>query len=309
MSTAGNPFFSVIIATYNRKDILFKTIRSVLDQSFRDFELVVVDDGSTDGTSAFLTEKLSGEARFRLLVQENKERGAARNFGIRNAKGSYLVFMDSDDRIDADHLEVLHKHIEAEHQPDLITTKFDIIDQIGIAHATTIAVLKQGYYDYRMLLNGNTLGMYIAVRREIPDFVYFEEARSLSVVEDWLFNFANLRHRSIFLIDRTSYHVMDHEGRSMNGKSEVLIPKIRSAKEWITSNMELSGSEKKQLAAFTDYLAAVHLYLDGMYRSSFQSNLRSILQGGLHRKNLLLGIKCVFGRKTIRMIKNLVGRP
>ncbi|MBI4777213.1 MAG: glycosyltransferase [Deltaproteobacteria bacterium] len=88
------PLVSVIIPTYNRASRLEEAVRSVLDQTFRDFELIVVDDGSTDGTR----EMLEGfGAGVKVLVQARSGVSAARNLGIEAARGPLIAFLDSDD--------------------------------------------------------------------------------------------------------------------------------------------------------------------------------------------------------------------
>lgn len=89
-----SPTVSVVIPTYNRARLVMEAVDSVLEQSFRDFELVVIDDGSTDGTA----ERLAPYGdRIRLCRQENRGASAARNAGIRRARGRYICFLDSDD--------------------------------------------------------------------------------------------------------------------------------------------------------------------------------------------------------------------
>jgi glycosyltransferase involved in cell wall biosynthesis len=88
------PLVSVIIPTFNRSNVSYEAIESVLNQSFQDFELIVVDDGSTDGTLELL--ETYGD-RIQCYFQENKGPSAARNLGIKNATGLYLSFLDSDD--------------------------------------------------------------------------------------------------------------------------------------------------------------------------------------------------------------------
>lgn len=88
------PFVSVIIPTYNRAAVLERAISSVLDQSFKDFELIVVDDGSTDSTS----EVVSGfDGALKVLRQPNRGVSAARNLGIASSSGPLVAFLDSDD--------------------------------------------------------------------------------------------------------------------------------------------------------------------------------------------------------------------
>lgn len=89
------PFFSVIIASYNRASIVMRAINSVLSQTFANFEVIVVDDGSNDTTEKVVLS--IQDKRIRYVNQENKGVCAARNNGVSKAVGEYLVFLDSDD--------------------------------------------------------------------------------------------------------------------------------------------------------------------------------------------------------------------
>ena len=91
---ASEPLFSVIVPTFNRAELLGGTVESVFAQGCRDFEIIVVDDGSTDGTMDYLQ---SVEKHVRVFQQPNRGAGAARNLGARHAQGRYLAFLDSDD--------------------------------------------------------------------------------------------------------------------------------------------------------------------------------------------------------------------
>src|SRR5262245_55801056 len=88
------PLFSVIIPTFNRAGLLAGTLESVFAQRFKELEIIVVDDGSTDGTMDYLQ---SLGKRVIVLQQPNQGAGAARNLGAGHAKGIYLAFLDSDD--------------------------------------------------------------------------------------------------------------------------------------------------------------------------------------------------------------------
>lgn len=91
------PFFSVIIPTYNRASIVMRAIQSVLDQTFVNFEIIIVDDGSTDTTKTIVSSLK--DTRIRYIYQKNKGVCAARNNGTSNAQGEYFVFLDSDDYV------------------------------------------------------------------------------------------------------------------------------------------------------------------------------------------------------------------
>jgi glycosyltransferase involved in cell wall biosynthesis len=102
-------FFSVIIPTYNRADILPATIASVINQKFSDWELIVVDDGSTDNTK----EVIEGidDSRIKYLYQQNAERSEARNNGVNHSKGKYICFLDSDDFYEENYLQEMYNYI------------------------------------------------------------------------------------------------------------------------------------------------------------------------------------------------------
>ncbi len=103
------PLFSVVIPSHNRMERLREAVRSVLSQTFRDFECVVVDDGSTDGTVA-MAEELRGPVRF--IRQENRGVSAARNRGILSSRAPYLAFLDSDDLWLPDKLEAHRAYLK-----------------------------------------------------------------------------------------------------------------------------------------------------------------------------------------------------
>jgi glycosyltransferase involved in cell wall biosynthesis len=106
-SMGTSPFFSVVIPLYNRADCIVETLQSVLDQSFVDFEIVVVDDGSNDQPRPVI-DALS-DPRIRFFSQPNSGGSAARNKGIDLARGHYIAFLDSDDRFLPAHLETMHR--------------------------------------------------------------------------------------------------------------------------------------------------------------------------------------------------------
>ncbi|CAM5762345.1 hypothetical protein LMIY3S_00442 [Labrys miyagiensis] len=104
---ASGPEFSVVIPTYNRAGVIRRTLDSVLAQTFDDFEVVVVDDGSKDDLASVIAT--FEDPRIRYVWQENGGGGAARNRGIDEARGRYVAFLDSDDVFLPDHLSVMHQ--------------------------------------------------------------------------------------------------------------------------------------------------------------------------------------------------------
>ena len=91
---AHPPEVSIILPTYNRADTIMRAIQSILDQTFQDWELFVIDDGSSDRTRQL---DLVVDRRINLIRQENQGVYAARNTGLRASSGRYIAFLDSDD--------------------------------------------------------------------------------------------------------------------------------------------------------------------------------------------------------------------
>lgn len=97
--------FSIILPTYNRASFLHKAIKSVIAQTIPNWELIIVDDGSTDNTKDIVQEYINKESRIKYIFQENSERSAARNNGINYTNGDWICFLDSDDLYHHQHLE------------------------------------------------------------------------------------------------------------------------------------------------------------------------------------------------------------
>ena len=101
------PLVSVIMPAYNSEKYLGKSIESALAQAYEKFELIIVDDGSKDGTKSIVEQYAKNDIRIKLLEQANQGVSAARNKGLDTATGEYVAFLDSDDLWDADNLSVM----------------------------------------------------------------------------------------------------------------------------------------------------------------------------------------------------------
>lgn len=100
-----NDLISVIIPVYNGENYIRKAIDSVLNQTYKNFEIIVVNDGSKDKTSQIVSDYIKNNQQIKLINQENKGVSSARNEGIVSSSGDYIAFLDSDDEFDATFLE------------------------------------------------------------------------------------------------------------------------------------------------------------------------------------------------------------
>lgn len=128
------PFFSIIIPTYNRAHLIHIPIESILHQTYDDWELIIIDDGSTDNTRAIV--EAYHDTRIHYVGQENQERSAARNHGISLAQGEWLCFQDSDDAYLSNHLEVLYNGIKKYPEYKCIKSGLIIHQDGGEIHRT-----------------------------------------------------------------------------------------------------------------------------------------------------------------------------
>ena len=94
------PFISVIVPVYNMERLVGRCLRSIVSQSFKDIELLVIDDGSTDGSREVIRSFVTSDSRVRCFSISNSGSSAARNFGLDKAEGEYIMFIDADDEIE-----------------------------------------------------------------------------------------------------------------------------------------------------------------------------------------------------------------
>lgn len=110
----GSPLVSVVVPVYNAEKYLSRCIDSVVSQSLRNIEILLVDDGSTDSSAEIMARYKENDERIRVIMQSNKGAGAARNVGLSVARGRYLSFLDSDDFFELDMLEAASKKADEE---------------------------------------------------------------------------------------------------------------------------------------------------------------------------------------------------
>lgn len=160
------PLFSVVIPSYNRASLIGATLRSVLAQRFTDYEIIVADDGSTDGTPEVAA---AVDPRVRVLTQTNQGPGAARNLAVKHATGRYIALLDSDDVWFPWTLEVYARIIREAGEPALISGLMAFFneesDVVEVREAAPRWLSFRDYFDssHRIVLVGS--GM-VVIRRD-----------------------------------------------------------------------------------------------------------------------------------------------
>lgn len=302
--SAITPYFSVVIPTYNRAGFIAATLDSVLGQHFTDFEVLVVDDGSTDNTAAVV--QAYTDPRIQYLPKQNAERGAARNYGFERARGVYVLFLDSDDRFQPAHLATLHTSIQQLKAPNFIAAKFNF-DRDGRLFDSDLINLPAGTYGVDFFVHGNPLACNFAVRRQNPKLRLFEADRQFAAVEDWMFLLENTQDDVVHLVDAVTLTMSDHDDRSMKANNQNLIRRWLSLPPWVDAHVRLTSAQRQELLGHIHYLCAIHSYADGHRQQSLQHAAKAAAGLSLSKATVLL-MRCLLGVGTIDVVKKLVQR-
>jgi glycosyltransferase involved in cell wall biosynthesis len=180
-----SPLVTVVMPTYNRRALLELSLASVSRQTWRDFEILVVDDGSTDGTEELLGNY--NDARLRWLRTEKRCGAAvARNIGIAESRGEFVAFQDSDAEWEKEKLEVQMRHLLSSDAPDAVTSAFwreKRGSRVRIPKRTTLATGDP--VDYKFLLWENFVDTpsIVARKSSLVSIQGFDEA--MPRFQDW----------------------------------------------------------------------------------------------------------------------------
>lgn len=117
------PLISVIMPAYNAEKYINESIKSVINQTYDNWELIIVDDGSTDNTSKIVRRKQATENRIKYIYQDNGKQGKARNTGIKHSAGEIIAFLDADDLWETEKLAVQCKELFCDQTIDLVFTQ------------------------------------------------------------------------------------------------------------------------------------------------------------------------------------------
>ncbi len=216
------PRFSIIIPIYNVEQYLGNCLESIDRQTFRDFETILIDDGSTDTSSYICDNYAASRKNVKVIHQSNRRMSGARNRGMDEAKGEYIVFIDSDDTLQPCALELFDNAISSHSSPDIIGANFmnvraeDIFKESPFSNNETI------YSDLRLLQNEFLTRKKVvltpgtALRRKwLNDKkIRFEQ---MPFTEDILFIWMCLVNASsAVLLDRKIYNYLQRQGSIMH---------------------------------------------------------------------------------------------
>ncbi len=290
-----NPLFSIIIPTYNRAGLIVKTIKSAINQDFKSFEVIVIDDGSTDNTKELIGELNYSNLQYFCI--ENSERGAARNFGATKAKGKFLYFLDSDDLLYPNHLEEAAKFVERKN----IDVFFQQYEYVNRKSKRPNYKPSKSILNNELIMVGNFMSCHgIFIKKDFFTENKFIENRRLTGSEDYELWLRYCGLTNFYFNDVVTSALVQHEERSVLNFSEV---DLISRKEFFIDTIISNKKFCKKYSSSIDLIKSNAFTYISLHLALIKSRKKSI-------KFLLKGIKLkptfIFNKRFYAILKNLL---
>lgn len=304
---------SVILPVYNKIKYLPTTLPSLLSQTYRDFELIAVDDGSTDGSGDFLDRLAKTDSRVKVIRQPNAGVAAARNAALDRASGDYVVFADADDTVCPDWLEVLAKEAETS-GADIVVSGFFSTDSNGKA-LDTVLPPEEGnitgkeflgnFYAHQSNHGLPGFGHGKIVRRDLIEKNNIRFTPGLKLAEDLDF-FVRLydKAETVRTVRYAGYNYLQGAENSTGGSSAYQVDYLSQVKIWlgIVSILTAHGEYCGENRAFADeklggYISCAMLYRSDVNRTSASEmrrlcgDIRAVGNGALRPAAWLYNIR------------------
>lgn len=283
------PKYSIVIPVYNVENYIEKCVDSILKQEYKDFEIIIVDDGSTDRSIFKITEIVENNSdKIKIIRQENKGLGGARNTGLEQARGEYVWFVDSDDTIRKDALAVLNCFLEKE-KADVVVFNLMDIDEQGnyLTKESGVTLEYKGVFSLeempQMLFMSPSACNKVFKRTlleqnhiRFPEHVWFEDLSTIPKIY--------LHAKTIGYIDEELYLYLQRKGSIMKNSNIEKNKDIMRALDEISSYYQHDNvyncfkEEIEYLAIVNVYLLASVRVLKGDKKSCLISELKKYME-------------------------------
>ena len=247
---------SIIIPIYNAEAALERMLVSVSKQTFGDYELLLINDGSTDNSEVICLEAQRNDKRIRYISQTNQGVSAARNLGIKESQGDYITFLDADDEIDTNYLYELYNACQdvdisickviVETEDGKITREFDPeYKKISAVQSLELLLLR------KQINSGPCAKLF---KKTVLDYIEFPPLRAY---EDILFNvLAFSKVSSVRCINTTAYHYIQNINSAMGGFLKMPSLDIINATDSIMQFLNVN----KEVSRECEYITLSHLF-------------------------------------------------
>ena len=219
-----SPFFSIIIPTYNRAEFIGMTLRSVFEQTYPHYEVIVVDNCSTDNTEELLQPDIHANRIRFIKHDQNYERARSRNTGMSVARGDFVTFLDSDDFMYPSNLADAAEYALAHPDSKCFHNLYELVDaRRNLIYRYKFPSLKN---QLKAIANGNfmsCIGDFI--HRDIYQQYRFDTRPDITGSEDWDYWLRVLADYQVGRIEKINSGILHHPGRSMNNQNLISLQK------------------------------------------------------------------------------------
>lgn len=255
--------FSIIVPVYNVEKYIEKCLLSILKQTYLDYEVIVVDDGSKDRSGLICDELAQVYNHLTVIHTQNGGVSHARNIGISKATGEYYWFVDSDDYIKPDSLEVIASYIDKHCSMDLLIFDAIVTDEEGNERGEITCELpceqKMSFETHKDIVFMNTSLWNRVFRADIIKEKQLQFEEGITIAEDLLFNYKYLLEcQDIYYENKTFYYYVQRKNSAMSGQG-----KNKDVRR-VFENLISYYKEKEQYQLYKneiDYLTIYHYFI------------------------------------------------
>lgn len=254
---------SIIIPCYNVEKYIYRCLESVVDQTYKNLEIILVDDGSTDNTPSMCDNWANRDDRIIVIHKDNDGVANARNDALNIAKGDYISFVDSDDYVEKCFIELLLKSA-IDNNSDIVVCDYQINNEIIneqyrskiVDYDYAISEIAKGTYKFGVLWN-KLYKKNVVKDIRMPNYV---------CSEDLVFNYFVAKSCTSFSeVNSKLYHYMQNNDSTVHGKFVIGAYDAVKARKTILNDLE--GSKYKDCAVF-GYLSSIFVFVSGCVRNN-----------------------------------------
>ncbi len=293
-----SPFFSIVVPTYNRLPLLRQTLASILNQSFTDFEVIVVDNCSTDGTDSYMLSVEDVHVRY-IRNDRNYERAFSRNRGLSLATGKFCTLLDSDDIMYPNCLEKAFHFINQNPKVTFFHGLYEIIDQNGKKKKDIF--LEPLVNPNKQICQGNFISCIgVFIKTELYQTYRFSEDRRMIGSEDYEIWLRVMVEHPIHRLPGILCGMREHAGRSVY--SDMYL-NLEFQRNYITDAIECDFRMKENYGPYIHFINSNFYYHQAMYlfyTKQTKNGLRFLLKTVQTNPGILMK------RRFTAMVKNLL---
>lgn len=303
---------SIIVPVYNTQEYIEKCLDSILNQTYKNIEIIVVNDGSFDESKNIIEKMQKSDSRIKLINQKNSGVSVARNVGIKNSKGSYITFVDSDDYVEINYIEELYKCIKKTNS-EIAICNFVInngkhTDTCEIkefdSKTAIINMLLAKYYDSSVCCK--------IIKSELARKEEF--SRELLIAEDMLFYY-NLfsKCKKISYIDKTCHHYMQNSNGAISTLSNEKVDNLKIFDKLITNcnDEDIKEALCSKYVSTCFHCLSLNLskvtteYIQFLKETIKKYRFKILLKKNINFKVKMASIISIFGFKIVTIIMNM----